>query len=78
MWAGQQQARRIFDHPVMSMFLGWAPMALATIVHGFLVFGVDLFGPKAIEIARSCGGSTGRCRSAAASWSRSATGWRRS
>lgn len=44
-------ARRIFDHPVMSMFLGCAPMALATIVNGFLVFGPDLIGHKAIEIA---------------------------
>lgn len=45
------QARRIFDHPVMSMFLGCAPMALATIVNGFLVFGPDLLGPRAVGIA---------------------------
>ncbi|MBO9546409.1 TDT family transporter [Caulobacter sp.] len=46
-----QQARRILDHPVMSMFLGCIPMALATIVNGFLVFGPALLGAKAVEIA---------------------------
>lgn len=46
-----QQARRILDHPVMSMFLGCIPMALATIVNGFLVFGPTLLGAKAVEIA---------------------------
>jgi C4-dicarboxylate transporter/malic acid transport protein len=46
-----RQARRIFDHPVMSMFLGCAPMALATIVNGFVVFGPDYLGPRAFEIA---------------------------
>lgn len=45
------EARRIFQHPVMSMFLGCAPMGLATIVNGFLIFGPDLLGPRAVAIA---------------------------
>ena len=40
-------ARRIFDHPVMSMFLGTIPMGLATIVNGFLAFGPPLIGDAA-------------------------------
>lgn len=46
-------ARRIFAHSVMSMFFGAIPMGLATIVNGFLVFGIDRFGPGAIEIAEA-------------------------
>lgn len=46
-----RQARRIFDHSVMSMFLGCIPMGLATIVNGFLVYGIDRFGAAAIDIA---------------------------
>jgi C4-dicarboxylate transporter/malic acid transport protein len=33
------QARRIFEHPVLSMFLGTIPMGLATILNGLLAFG---------------------------------------
>src|SRR5205807_642010 len=33
-----EDARRIFGHPVASMFLGAIPMGLATIVNGLLVF----------------------------------------
>lgn len=46
-------ARRIFGHPVMSMFFGAIPMGLATIVNGFLVFGIPLIGDVAIAIARA-------------------------
>lgn len=46
-----REARRIFDHPVMSMFFGCVPMGLATIVNGFVVFGPDLMGAQAITIA---------------------------
>ncbi|WP_423958105.1 TDT family transporter [Bradyrhizobium sp.] len=45
------EARRIFQHPVMSMFFGTIPMGLATIVNGFLAFGVHLIGEQAIGIA---------------------------
>ncbi len=45
------EARRIFRHPVMSMFLGTIPMGLATIINGFLAFGIPLWGQAAISIA---------------------------
>lgn len=45
-------ARRMLHHPVMSMSVGCIPMALATVANGFLVFGIDAFGPVAIGIAQ--------------------------
>ncbi|HEX7758478.1 MAG TPA: TDT family transporter [Caulobacteraceae bacterium] len=45
------QARRIFGHSVVSMFFGCIPMGLATIVNGFLVFGVARWGHAAVQIA---------------------------
>jgi C4-dicarboxylate transporter/malic acid transport protein len=47
------QARRIFGHAVMSMFFGAIPMGLATIINGFLVFGIPLWGQAAVEIAHA-------------------------
>ncbi|KUR79045.1 TDT family transporter [Novosphingobium sp. FSW06-99] len=47
------EARRIFDHPVMSMFFGTIPMGLATIVNGFVVFGPALIGEQAIAVAHA-------------------------
>lgn len=47
------EARRIFQHPVMSMFFGAIPMGLATIVNGFISFGTHLLGEKAILIAHT-------------------------
>ncbi|MCX7109684.1 MAG: TDT family transporter [Proteobacteria bacterium] len=44
-------ARRIFGHSVVSMFFGCIPMGLATIINGFLVFGLPRWGHIAIEIA---------------------------
>jgi C4-dicarboxylate transporter/malic acid transport protein len=44
-------ARRIWDHSVMSMFLGAIPMGLATIINGFLAFGIGWLGHGAVEIA---------------------------
>lgn len=46
------EAKRIFHHPVMSMFFGAIPMGMATIVNGFLVFGPELVGNPAIAIGR--------------------------
>jgi len=46
-------ARRIFDHSSMSMFLGCIPMGLATIVNGFIIFGIPLFGETAVTIAQT-------------------------
>ena len=45
------EARRIFQHPVMSMFFGAIPMGLATIINGFLAFGPALLGPVSRPIA---------------------------
>lgn len=45
------EARRIFDHPVMSMFCGAIPMGLATIINGFVAFGPAVIGPAALSIA---------------------------
>ena len=47
------EAQRIFRHPVMSMFFGAVPMGLATIVNGFVNFGMHLLGEKAILIAHA-------------------------
>lgn len=47
------EAKRIFDHPVMSMFFGTIPMGLATIVNGFIVFGPALFSGRAIVVAHA-------------------------
>jgi C4-dicarboxylate transporter/malic acid transport protein len=41
----------IWGHPVMPMFLGAIPMGLATIVNGFLVFGIPYIGALATGIA---------------------------
>lgn len=46
-------ARRIFGHSVVSMFFGAIPMGLATIINGFLVFGLPLWGAVALEIAHT-------------------------
>jgi C4-dicarboxylate transporter/malic acid transport protein len=46
-------AKRVFGHSVMSMFFGCIPMGLATIVNGFLAFGVAQFGHTAVEIAQA-------------------------
>jgi C4-dicarboxylate transporter/malic acid transport protein len=45
------EAKRVFQHPVMSMFFGAIPMGLATIVNGFLAFGPEFIGARAISIA---------------------------
>ena len=47
------EAKRIFGHSVMSMFFGAIPMGLATIINGFLVFGVARWGQGAVEIAQA-------------------------
>ncbi len=47
------EARRIFGHATASMFIGTIPMGLATIINGFVVFGLPRFGQPAIEIAHA-------------------------
>jgi C4-dicarboxylate transporter/malic acid transport protein len=44
-------AMPIWGHPVMPMFLGAIPMGLATIINGFLVFGIPHIGAVATQIA---------------------------
>jgi C4-dicarboxylate transporter/malic acid transport protein len=46
-------AKRILDHSVMSMFFGAIPMGLATIINGFLAFGIPLLGGNAVSIAHA-------------------------
>jgi C4-dicarboxylate transporter/malic acid transport protein len=45
------EAAQIMRHPVMPMFFGCIPMGLATILNGFLIFGVPRFGAVAVSIA---------------------------
>jgi C4-dicarboxylate transporter/malic acid transport protein len=45
------EARRIFAHSVASMFFGAIPMGLVTIINGFVVFGIPLWGHVALTIA---------------------------
>ena len=47
------EARRIFSHSVVSMYFGCIPMGLATIVNGFLIFGVPWWGRGAVDIAEA-------------------------
>ena len=47
------EARRILAHSVVSMFFGAIPMGLATIINGFLVFGIPLWGNPALQTARA-------------------------
>ncbi|WP_191485226.1 TDT family transporter [Pseudomonas sp. FEN] len=45
------EARRIFGHSTVSMFFGTIPMGLATIINGFLLFGVSRWGVSAVRVA---------------------------
>ena len=45
------EARRIFGHSTVSMFFGTIPMGLATIINGFLVFGVPRWGDDMVQVA---------------------------
>ncbi|MBV4553275.1 TDT family transporter [Pseudomonas sp. SWRI102] len=44
------EARRIFGHSTVSMFFGTIPMGLATIINGFLVFGVPRWGEGVLPL----------------------------
>ncbi len=48
-----QEARRIFGHSVVSMFIGTIPMGLATIINGVLVFGLPRWGEGVIPVAQA-------------------------
>lgn len=45
------EARQIFSHNIVSMFIGTIPMGLATIINGFIVFGLPRWGVGMIAIA---------------------------
>ncbi|MQT40823.1 MULTISPECIES: TDT family transporter [unclassified Pseudomonas] len=45
------EARRIFGHSTVSMFFGTIPMGLATIINGFLLFGVARWGSDMVQVA---------------------------
>jgi C4-dicarboxylate transporter/malic acid transport protein len=47
------EARRIFGHNSVSMFIGTIPMGLATIVNGCLAFGLPRFGADVIPITEA-------------------------
>lgn len=47
-WSGSV---KILHDPVQSMFLGAVPMALATVINGFVDMGAPIFGPVAVHIA---------------------------
>ncbi len=44
-------ARQILHDPVQSLFLGAIPMAITTLVNGFVDMGVHVMGPVALQIA---------------------------
>ncbi|MBP5949203.1 TDT family transporter [Pseudomonas sp. P42] len=47
------EARRIFGHSTVSMFFGTIPMGLATIINGFLLFGLPRWGEGVIQLAEA-------------------------
>ncbi|HZG27979.1 TDT family transporter [Agrobacterium tumefaciens] len=46
-----QEAKRILDHSVVSMYFGCIPMALATVINGLVIFATPAVGTQAIDIA---------------------------
>jgi len=46
------EARRIFGHNTVSMFIGTIPMGLATIINGCLVFGIGRFGAGIVDLTQ--------------------------
>ena len=47
-----QEAKQIFSHPSMALFLGAIPMGLATVLNGFLKYGITIYGDVALQIAQ--------------------------
>ena len=45
------EASRVFSHSVVSMFFGCIPMGLATIINGFLIYGIPHIGGTEVAIA---------------------------
>ena len=47
------EARRIFGHNTVSMFIGTIPMGLATIVNGFIAFGLPRWGAGVVPLTET-------------------------
>jgi C4-dicarboxylate transporter/malic acid transport protein len=47
------EAKQVFGHATVSMFFGTIPMGLATIINGFLSFGVSRWGAAAVAVAEA-------------------------
>jgi C4-dicarboxylate transporter/malic acid transport protein len=47
------EAKRIFSHNIVSMFIGTIPMGLATIINGFLFFGLPRWGEGMVDVAQA-------------------------
>ncbi len=47
------EAQQIFSHSSMALFLGAIPMGLATVINGFLKYGIALYGDFAVQIAQN-------------------------
>jgi C4-dicarboxylate transporter/malic acid transport protein len=47
------EARRIFGHSVVSMFIGTIPMGLATLINGALIYALPRFGAGVIPLAEA-------------------------
>lgn len=47
------EARQIFSHSSMALFLGAIPMGLATVINGFVKYGIALYGDVAVQIAQN-------------------------
>ncbi|MGA7616162.1 MAG: C4-dicarboxylate ABC transporter, partial [Thermoanaerobaculia bacterium] len=48
-----EEARRIFSHSIVSMFIGTIPMGLATIINGLLLFGTARWGNGVVALAEA-------------------------
>ncbi len=48
----RHEAKKIFSHSIVSMFIGAIPMGLATIINGFLVFGLPRWGGGMVFVAQ--------------------------
>ncbi len=46
------EARKIFSHSIVSMFIGTIPMGLATIINGFIYFGLPRWGSDMTFVAQ--------------------------
>ncbi len=47
------EARRIFGHSIVSMFIGTIPMGLATILNGALIFALPRFGSGVVPVVET-------------------------